>query len=102
MTEREKEERIARYNLSGMICEVCGKPILDNQPQIAHCIADTKVNNAKYGSFFVQHRLNYRAVCSLSCNQSCNIGMNKGKVLMLLSDILTYEINKFSNGDNYE
>ena len=98
MTEREKEERVARYNMSGMMCEVCGKPIMSEQPQIAHCIADTKANNAKYGWFFIQHRLNYRAVCSLKCNDACNIGYDKGKVLGLLADILLYEMKKHSGG----
>ena len=95
MTDREKIERVARYNVAGGLCEVCGKPLAEGQPQIAHCIADTKANNAKYGSFFVQHRLNYRAVCSLKCNDKCNIGYNKGKVLALLADIVMYEIKHF-------
>jgi len=98
MTAREKEERVARYNMSGMRCEVCGEPILSGHPQIAHCIADTKANNAKYGWFFIQHRLNYRAVCSLKCNDACNIGYDKGKVLDLLADILLYEMKKHSGG----
>lgn len=95
MTEREKEERLARYNSAGYMCEVCGKPVMLGQGQIAHCIADTKTNNAKYGYFFIQHRLNYRCVCSLECNQACNIGYNEGEVLKLLADIVLYEMKKF-------
>lgn len=98
MTDREKEERVARYNLASGICEVCGKPLQSGQPQIAHCIADTKTNNAKYGSFFIQHRLNYRAVCSLKCNDACNIGFNKGEILKKLTDILIYEMKEFQGG----
>jgi hypothetical protein len=100
MTEREIEERKIRYAISGGICEVCGKPIYDQQPQIAHCIADTKANNAKYGWFFVQHHLNYKAVCSLACNQSCNIGQNPGKVLDKLAEICIYEIKKHNGQIN--
>jgi hypothetical protein len=96
MTEREREERQYRYTISGNCCEVCGKHFdTYGQRQIAHCIAQTKTNISKYGSFFIQHRLNYRAVCSLKCNDACNIGYNKGKILMLLADIIMYEIKRF-------
>ena len=98
MTDREKAERVARYNMASGLCEICGKSLAQGQMQIAHCIADTKTNNAKYGSFFVQHRLNYRAVCSLKCNDACNIGFNKGEVLKLLADIVMYEIKEFQGG----
>lgn len=100
MTDYEKENRVERYSDAGGLCEVCGRPLKTGQPQIAHCIANTKSNNAKYGSFFIQHKLNYRAVCSLKCNDACNIGFNQGKVLGLLADILTYEIKKFSGDRN--
>ena len=92
MTEIEKQGRQYRYTIAGGRCEVCGKPINEfGTPQIAHCIAQGKSNLARYGSFFVQHRLNFRAVCSLRCNDACNIGNNPAKVIMLLSDILMYE-----------
>lgn len=101
MTDREAEERKKRYFDSCMVCEVCGKNLYEegSQPQIAHCIADTKANNDKYGWFFVQHKLNYKAVCSLECNQVCNIGQNPGKVLKKLAEIVTYEIKEFQENN---
>lgn len=97
MTESEKKERQFRFTIAGAHCEVCGLPLIEyDTPQIAHCIAQTKTNIAKYGNFFIQHHLNYRAVCSLRCNDACNIGNNPGKVLALLSDILLYEMRHLS------
>jgi hypothetical protein len=101
MTEREKEERQYRYTISGNRCEVCGKSIYEyGSPQIAHCIAQTQTNIAKYGNFFIQHRLNYRAVCSLKCNDACNIGNNPRAILFLLADIVTYELKRFAVDNN--
>lgn len=96
MTEEQKEQRRQALTRSGGKCPVCGGSI--NQygtPQYAHKIANTELNRKKYGSFFVDHWMNGEYVCSLPCNQSCNIGNNRGKVLGLLADILIYEMRKF-------
>lgn len=97
MTDKQKEQRETRYSISCLQCEVCGKYLneSDVQPQIAHRIGNTTTNRELYGSFFIDSVENCRAVCSLSCNASVDIGKSKGKVLSVLSDILTYEINKF-------
>lgn len=76
-------------------CEICNGDINRyGTKQIAHCIAQTQVNLKKYGTFFIQHPLNYKLVCSLDCNQVCNIGFNKGAVLDKLAEIVIYEIKK--------
>lgn len=96
MTEEQKEQRKQALTRSSGTCPVCGGSI--NQygtPQYAHKIANTEANRKKYGTFFMDHFLNGEYVCSLSCNSSCNIGQNNGKVLQLLADILIYEIKKF-------
>lgn len=95
MTEEQKEQRRQALTRSGGVCAVCGGPL--NQygtPQYAHKIANTEPNRRKYGTFFVDHFLNGEYVCSLACNNSCNIGFNRGKVLELLIDILLYESKK--------
>lgn len=96
MNEREKEQRIKSLNRNCGICPVCGGSIYQNgTPQYAHKIANTKANREKYGWYFIDHPLNGEMVCSLSCNQSMNIGMNKGKCLELLVDIILKEIKEF-------
>ena len=97
MTESNRKARQLRFTIAGAHCEVCGLPLIEyGTPQIAHRIAQTKTNLSKYGSFFVEHHLNYRAVCSLRCNDACNIGNNPGEVLKLLADIIIYESKHFN------
>lgn len=98
MNKREAYE--IKHSTSDGFCEICGKPLSMGQKQIAHCIAQTQTNEKKYGTFFVQHPLNYKLVCSLECNQVCNIGYNKGAVLQKLADILMYEMKKFNGGSD--
>lgn len=99
MNKEQKEQRIKALQRNGNLCPVCGKSIYEyGTPQYAHKIANTEGNRRKFGSFFIDHTLNGEMVCSLSCNQSLNIGFNKGKVLNLLSDILIYELGRFQNG----
>lgn len=78
MNEAEKWQRQYALTKSNGVCEICGAPL--EQMQGAHRIANTKANRAKYGSFVIDHPLNIAIVCSLACNQSCNIGNNPGKV----------------------
>lgn len=93
MTETETWQRQLALAKSGGVCEVCGKPL--TQMQGAHRIANTKPNRAKYGDLVIDHTLNIAIVCSLACNQSCNIGNNPGKSLRLVKQIIEYELRKF-------
>ena len=79
-------------------CAVCGKDLNGTAKQYAHKIANTKTNRAKYGSFVIDSPLNGAYVCSLKCNQTMNIGFNKGECLKLIADITLYEMRKFTNG----
>lgn len=97
MTEEEKEQREEALAHSDKLCPVCGKSIYTyGTPQFAHKIAYTKANLKKYGTFYINHFLNGEYVCSLKCNDACNIGFNQSKILSLLADILKYEIEKFT------
>lgn len=98
MNQAQKEQREAALRRSAGVCAICGKPLNSGQPQYAHKIANTKANRTKYGSFYIDHTLNGGYVCSLECNQAMNIGMNKGKCLLLMADILMYEMRKHENG----
>lgn len=100
MTERQIEQRNIAYSMSGGVCAVCGKPLIEGAPQYAHRIANTKTNRDKYGSFIIDNPMNGAYVCSLGCNQNMNIALNKGAVLCLIADITMYEMRKFNNGFN--
>lgn len=95
----EQREKALSRCVTG-VCYVCKKPLSGSQIQYAHRIANTKTNRAKYGSFIIDHTLNGEIVCSLACNQSLNIGFNKGACLGLIADIVLFEMRKFQNGIN--
>ncbi len=97
----KKEAYEIKHSSSDGFCEVCGKQVnIYGTRQIAHCIAQTETNIKKYGTFFIQHPLNYKLVCSLACNHVCNIGFNKGAVLDKLAEIVLYEMKKHTGGSN--
>ena len=95
MNEAEKEQRLIALASSGGVCEVCGKPLTPSTWQGAHRIANTKANRKKYGGFVIDHPLNIAIVCSLACNQSCNIGFNPGACLELIEQIVKKERGKY-------
>ena len=55
MTEAQREQRRYALAISGGVCEVCGRPLSDGQPQGAHRIGNTKANRAKYGDMVIDH-----------------------------------------------
>lgn len=72
------------FSRDGYICQVCGKPIFNRQPQIAHRIKQGKqtVNfllklkknlTIKQCESIIHNRFNLVTVCSLKCNDACNI-----------------------------
>lgn len=61
-------------------CEVCGKSVRHyGTPQLAHRIARTKANIKRYGREVICHPSNLAPVCSLRCNDACNVGNNPRK-----------------------
>ena len=78
MTETEKEQRRYALAISGGVCEVCGRPLRDGQPQGAHRIGNTKANRDKYGSLVIDHRFNIGMACSLACNGKLDISGDTG------------------------
>lgn len=63
-------------SMSGGECEICGASLTNSNAQMAHRIANTKTNRALYGDIVVDSVLNVAFVCSLKCNDACNIGNN--------------------------
>lgn len=92
MTEAQEWQRRLALAKSGGVCEVCGKPL--TTPQGAHRIANTEPNRRKWGSLVMDHPDNIAMVCSLSCNQSCNIGYNPRACLELAQRIINKELLK--------
>lgn len=95
MTEAEKNQRRYALAISGGICEVCGAPLLDGQPQGAHRIGNTKANREKYGAFVIDHPQNIGYTCSLKCNAALDISHDTGAVIRLIKKIYTIEVQKF-------
>lgn len=95
MTEAQERQRRIALASSGGLCEVCGRPLNEGQPQGAHRIANTQGNRAKWGAWVIDHPLNIAMTCSLKCNQACNIGQNPGKCLELVGRILNQEKRRF-------
>lgn len=65
MTEAQREQRLYALAISGGVCEVCGKMLIDGQPQGAHRIGNTQVNRTKYGDMVIDNPLNIGYTCSL-------------------------------------
>ena len=99
MNEAEKEQRRYALAISGGVCEVCGRPLRDGQPQGAHRIGNTKANRAKYGDMVIDHPFNVGYTCSLKCNGALDITKNPAACIQLCKRIynreaLKYEVKK--------
>ena len=92
MTDKQKEQREKAYSRSCGICPICKKPM--QAGQYAHKIANKDMWRKKYGSFIIDHTLNGEYVCSLSCNNSVDVGSSYGNHLEVIADILIYEYMK--------
>ena len=95
MTDAEITQRQIALATCGGVCEVCGKTLTTSTWQGAHRIANTKPNRAKWGDFIIDHPENIAIVCSLACNQTCNIGNNPGECLRLVKRIVEKELRKY-------
>ena len=95
MNEAEKWQRQQALATCGGVCEVCGKTLTTSTWQGAHRIANTKANRAKWGDLVIDHPLNIAIVCSLKCNQECNIGYKEGACLRLVQRIIKTELQRF-------
>lgn len=95
MNETEEQQRIIALASCGGVCEVCGKQLSRSTWQGAHRIANTKANRNKYGALVIDHPLNIAIVCSLRCNDSCNIGYKPRECLKLAKKVYEFELKKF-------
>lgn len=91
MNEAEYEQRQYALATSGGVCEVCSKTLTPRTWQAAHRIANTKANRSRWGSWIIDHPKNVAIVCSLKCNDACNIGNNPAACLDLVARILAHE-----------
>jgi 5-methylcytosine-specific restriction endonuclease McrA len=64
-----RETKLAVFSRDSWKCVVCGKPAT----QIAHVIAQNKMNLRRYGAKVIHHPMNLRSVCSLQCNHAVEI-----------------------------
>lgn len=91
MTEAEIEQRKIALAKSGGVCEVCGRTLTPSTWQGAHRIANTQTNRAKWGSWIIDAPENIAIVCSLACNQECNIGFSVRDCLEVVEKVLKRE-----------
>lgn len=96
MNEAQKEQRMRALATSGGVCEVCGKTLTQSTWQGAHRIANTEANRKKWGSWIIDAPENIAIVCSLKCNQACNIGYNPGRCLEIAEKVLKREKQKWN------
>lgn len=92
MTARQKleaeEKRQEIFARDGYLCRECGRSVhAFGTAQLAHRIAQTKSNKAKYGLEVIHHPLNLASVCSLRCNDAQNIGFNPEACRELVEEI---------------
>ena len=99
MTEIQRVQRERAYSRSCGVCAVCGKPLAEGQMQYAHRIPQKEMYIKKYGSWVIDHTLNGELVCSLSCNQSVDVGSSYGNHIEVIADILIYEYEKMWGPD---
>lgn len=97
MTSSQIEQRQTALVTCGGVCEICGKQLTNSMWQGAHRIANTKANREKWGTWIIDHPKNIAIVCSLKCNDACNIGNNPGECLDLVARIVAYEMRKFKS-----
>lgn len=95
MTEAEKAQRRYALAISGGVCEVCGAPLNDGQPQGAHRIGNTQANRTKYGALVIDHPLNIGYTCSLKCNGALDISKDPGACLWLCKKIYEREALRY-------
>lgn len=98
MTDAQKQQRQYALTTSCGVCAVCGKPLNTANAQAAHRIANTQANRRKWGAFVIDHPLNVAMVCSLKCNDACNIGYRPYEALRLAFTILGAEMRKYEVG----
>ena len=95
MTEAQREQRRYALAISGGVCEVCGRPLRDGQPQGAHRIGNTQTNRAKYGDMVIDHPFNIGYTCSLKCNAALDISKNPAACIQLCKRIYNREALKY-------
>ena len=95
MTETQEEQRRYALAVSDGICEACGRPLADGQPQGAHRIGNTMANRARYGALVIDHRYNVGMACSLKCNAALDISGDTGAAIRLCARIYEAELRKY-------
>lgn len=95
MTEAQKEQRMLQLAKSGGVCEVCGRTLTPSTWQGAHRIANTEANRKKWGSWIIDAPENIAIVCSLKCNQECNVGYTPSECLEIVQKVLNREKTKW-------
>jgi hypothetical protein len=81
------EERLELYERDNGICVFCKKPVLVNDFQVSHLIANAKWARKKYGGCVIDHPLNKACTHPGKCNDGMLITFNPVKTNELVEKI---------------
>jgi len=85
---RANERRDELFAAADWLSVVSGEPLRSGIPQLAHRVARTRNNLAKFGTEVIDHNLNLVPVRDLKENDRCNIGNRPLEANELLQRII--------------
>ena len=85
-----KDNYIKAYTRDDYVCQICNS----RATQIAHRIGQGKLNRKIYGDYIIDHVVNLKAVCSLSCNTKVDVTNNPVKREEVLKEVIYYDKDK--------
>ena len=85
------EERLRIYARDHGICQACGLPVVVNNFEIAHKIANTVVNRKRFGAEVIDHPLNKATTHPGRCNSAMNCGFRPDECRRIVEAIREFK-----------
>ena len=96
MRPRDKAEsndkREVLFAAADWRCVVCGRPLREGIPMLAHRVIASKYNVKTYGTAMIHHSMNLVPVESLRCNDMCILNFQPasdllGKIQLIIAGL---------------
>ena len=87
----QHEERLRIYARDRGICQACGLPVVVNNFEIAHKIANTVVNRKRFGAEVIDHPLNKATTHQGRCNSAMNCGFRPDECRRIVEAIREFK-----------
>ena len=87
----QHEERLRIYARDRGICQACGLPVVVNNFEIAHKIANTVVNRRRFGDEVIDHPLNKATTHPGRCNSAMNCGFRPDECRRIVEAIREFK-----------